>query len=296
MADGGQLPHALLLHGPTGIGREWLALWLAGRVLGAPGLAHPQAAGEHPDLLRLAPPADKQILPIERVRELVEFLQLTAHQGGAKVALLRPAEAMSRAAANSLLKTLEEPPPGSLILLLSAAPSRLPATVLSRCQRLRLPLPGRDQGLAWLAGQDAGVDWAPLLALAGGAPLKARGLRDQDFATEAARLAEELAALGRHAASPVAVARRWARLPGSDWLDWLYRAVAEQIRSALAGDPELRTRHLQNPPDGLNMEGLFACLREIAELRRLHGGGINMELALASLLARWQGRTASTLG
>lgn len=295
----GQLPHALLLHGPAGTGRRYFGLWLASRLLGAgaPPLVAAVRPGEavdtdawpaHPDLLVVQPPPDKRLIPIDRVREMIGFLQLTAHQGGAKVALVTPAEALSHAAANSLLKTLEEPPLGSTILLVAEQPSRLPATVVSRCQKLRIALPPAGPAVAWLAGQQPGPDWTTVLHLAGGAPLRAVLWEERGFTAEAARLAADLDDLGAGRSGVVAVARRWARLDAGLVLDWLYRQAAGRIRQRLAGPPETGNAPLQNAPGALNMEPLFAYLRDIGELRRLQGAGLSMELNFARLLGMWQ--------
>jgi DNA polymerase-3 subunit delta' len=140
-------PHAALITGPAGIGKRALADWLA-RVLlcetpradGAPCNACPGChyigAGQHPDL-RIVDAFDRsdddvkavEWIVVDRIRALLQWAELTSHRGGAKVALIDPAERMNAAAANALLKTLEEPPPNTHFLLVSQQPNRLPATI-----------------------------------------------------------------------------------------------------------------------------------------------------------------------
>ena len=138
------------------------------------------AQGTHPDLQLIEPvtydeegnrtPADA--INVERVRELIEFSQLSPHRQRAKVGLIAPAEAMNAAAANALLKTLEEPPAGTFLLLVSHQPARLPPTIVSRCRRLPAPEPDRAAAAAWLAQNGIGnADPELVLAQAGGAPL-----------------------------------------------------------------------------------------------------------------------------
>ena len=303
LSERGQLPHALLLHGPRGTGRRHLGLSLCSQHLGTPvpepALTQDPGAGIasednllHPDLLIAQPPPDKRTLPIERVRQLIGFLQLTAHQGQGKAALVTPAEALSHAAANSLLKTLEEPPPGSLIVLVADAPARLPPTVLSRCQRVRIPLPPAEVAARWLARDTGAGDASQLLRLAGGAPLVARQLYAEGFSEEAERLEMDLQAVRRGTAAPVAVARRWAKLPPERCLDWLYRRTAAEVRQRALRAQNNGTGALQNGPDVLNISSLFAGLKELGELRRLAGSGVNAELGLTQLLNGWYGEAA----
>jgi len=199
-------PHALLIHGPRGIGKHALALAFAqalvcespradGQGCGAcPGCRY-AIAGQHPDLMRLelieiddetGELVAREHIAIERVRALIDFVQLTSHRQRAKVVVISPAERMKDAAANALLKTLEEPPAGTYLILVSDQPERIAATILSRCRRLAAPQPAADEARAWLAAQGVS-DPETALAQAAGAPLAA--LLHADPATQAERRA-----------------------------------------------------------------------------------------------------------
>jgi len=189
-------PQAMLVTGRRGIGKGILALHFAqallceqphadGSACGACPSCGYVAAGVHPDLRVIEPierddegnlvPVDA--ITVERVRALIEFTQLSTHRLRAKVALITPAERMNAAAANALLKTLEEPPPATCLILVSHLPGRIPATIISRCQRLVAPDPDVAAATAWLEAH--GADNAELLlAQAGGAPLLALTFAD----------------------------------------------------------------------------------------------------------------------
>src|SRR5215475_7988935 len=148
----GRMPHALLIHEAPGTGGDWLATWAAALVLCERGKAAPCgdctacrriASLHHPDVNWVRLQEDSRQIRIEQVRELAAELALTSHSGGYKVAILTPADALNRFAANALLKTLEEPSPRTLLILVATQPSRLPPTVISRCQRLRVRAPER---------------------------------------------------------------------------------------------------------------------------------------------------------
>ncbi len=224
-------PHALLIVGPRGIGKHALALNLAqGLLCESPvvdGLACGRCAGcryaeggTHPDLLRLELSTfdhetqerkATETIAIDRVRALIDFVQLSSHRQRAKVAVIAPAERMNANAANALLKTLEEPPAGTFLLLVAEAPGRLPATVVSRCRRLPGPQPTPDEARAWLAGHGV-PDGALALSLAGGAPLLAL------VHAEPSRLAERalwLEALSRPEARSGAIPIAHRRSPRS---------------------------------------------------------------------------------
>ena len=177
-----RIPHALLLHGPEGIGKFRLALALAERLLcggeqsgRACGQCHAcnlNRAGTHPDLVLMRSEGKSGRILIDQVRELIDQASATAHQGLRRVALFLPAEAMNANAANALLKILEEPGRSTMFLLVSHNPWGLPATVRSRCQSLPLAVPAAEQALPWLE-EEVGGDAAVLLSAAGGRPLAA---------------------------------------------------------------------------------------------------------------------------
>lgn len=191
-----QLPHALLLIGQRGVGKFALAQAFAAGLLceqpGADGHACGScpacnwlSQGNHPDFRLVQPAAlsgeeaeadeetgkkkPSQQITIDQVRGLDDFLHVGTHRQGIRIVLLHPAEAMNRSTANALLKSLEEPRPGTLFLLVSSEVDRLLPTIRSRCQTVAVPVPAAEAAAAWLAGSNIG-DGPRWLALAGGAP------------------------------------------------------------------------------------------------------------------------------
>ena len=180
------------------------------------------AAGSHPDFFDLQPEEPGKPIKIDAVRKFVGWSVLTPQEGTRRLALIAPADAMNAAAANSLLKTLEEPAPSIGILLVTSRMASLPATVRSRCQRFTLEPPPRAEALSWLETRGvqesaAGHDWRLLLELARGAPLRALALAKGDaLGARKARLAElENLLLGRVDAVDIAAAWVAGDLAGS---------------------------------------------------------------------------------
>src|SRR6185437_9773544 len=216
----GRLSHALLIHEAPGAGGEWLARWAARMVL----CSHPREApcercpacqraaqGQHPDLMMVRPLEASTQIRIEQVRELSAELALTAHQGGYKVGKIGRADSMNRFSANALLKTLEEPPQGTLLILVATQPSRLPATILSRCQRVRVRAPERAAAMAWLQATRGPGDWEGVLAVLGIAPMAASVADPAAVVEVAAEVRQGLEEATSGGGDPVATAERWAR-------------------------------------------------------------------------------------
>lgn len=288
----GRVPHALLLLGAPGVGKRAAAAWLARERFGLPdamdGPQYPLRIPEHPDLHWLSPAEDKHTVGIEQVRELIAVLSLTSFSGGGKVAVIDPANAMTASAANSLLKTLEEPSGDALIVLIADRIGRLPATILSRCQRVSLPLPPANDSLAWLEGLRPASDWRQALRLAGNAPLAA--IEARDHLEQAAVMAGEFAGLAERRGSPIEVAARWSKQDPAFVLDWLCVTVQQCVRRVICGDSGLAEG---GPSESvlrhIDRRNLFCYLDIINRLRSQAAGSYNVQLTLESLLIDWAG-------
>jgi DNA polymerase-3 subunit delta' len=307
----GRLAHGLLFSGPAGLGQREVAERLAQRVLclsprgddacGAcrscslfqsrsqsdpvetrpdGSLALPYGRPGHPDALFIGFAMNektgkpRQELSIEQVRTLSSQLALTPQYGESRVALLDPADSLNTAASNALLKTLEEPQPGRYLWLIAADPTRLPATIRSRCQKLEFRLPPRDEALAWLHAQGhAKAAAGEALDSARGHPgLAAQWLAEGSLDLRR-EVAEDLRALSQGRASAAAIAQRWN---AGDALPLRLRFAADLALDA-AG-------RLTDPARTRRLAAWFAAANRTRELLRTT---VRADLAVAELLLGW---------
>lgn len=295
----GRLAHALLIHESRGAGGNVLASWAAQLALctdanrapcGACAGCRRAASAQHPDLTTLQPIEESRQIRIEQVRELIAELALTSHQGGYKVAIISPADALNRAAANALLKTLEEPTPRTLLILIATQPSRLPATILSRCQRVSIRAPRRSEAVAWLQSVRGPAEWGAALDVLGDAPLFAADadpIAVVEFASDTQRVLNETSS-GR--ADPVATAERWGRTDLPLRLLCIETWLTDRIRRHFAGAPfsvELSARVSLQPAVQIpSIRRLFGLVDAVQELKAALDAPLNRSLALESLLRR----------
>jgi DNA polymerase III subunit delta' len=212
--DSGRLAHGWLLHGPAGIGKATLAYRFARALLAGPGACGPGLAlapdhpvfrqiaqGAYPDLTVIEPERDPKSgrlrveIPVGAVRAAGSALHATAAMGGWRVVLVDGAERLNRNAANALLKSLEEPPAGAVILLVSSRPAQVAATLRSRCAKLalaRLPDALVLDGLARYAAAVDGEQRRAIALLARGSLGRGLELADQDWLPLYQRLAQSL--------------------------------------------------------------------------------------------------------
>lgn len=301
-----RLAHAILIHGMSGLGKRALGESIAAlavcKTAEACGQCAPCrwfAAGNHPDVYRVAPEDEKKTIAVDQIRALTGKLSLASHSGGRKVALVVPADIMTEAAANALLKTLEEPSGDSAILLVADRLSALPITIVSRCQALAVPRPDTADALAWLGntpeaqGEDhANADWPALLRLAHGAPLAALGLASDGFGNCIERLSADLKALQTGSKDPGAVAASWVKVDAGRCLAWMSRRVSDliRVRSGVAGRDVAHNLKPEDLPASVNqikLSALFQYLDTLQQAERRLGTSLNPQQVVEAVLVPW---------
>lgn len=299
----GRLSHALLLQGPEGLGKRSFAWELAQYLLctdrksrntacGSCRACCQTKAGTHPDFSALTPEEGKKDISVEQVRALGERLSLTSHAGGWRIAIIVPAETMNKHAANALLKTLEEPGANTLLILITTTQSRLPATLRSRCQRIRFSIPPTTEAVAWLDSSEKRSDWPRLLKFSGGAPLAAVDLAGNGFAELDRNWQQDLNNIVSGAAEPVEIAERWGKSEPRLCVVWLRHQTMDLIRSRWheTGFSESDTGHtlsLQTIGKAPSLDSLFGYVDQLDLAARLLSSNANRQLLMESLLIPW---------
>jgi DNA polymerase III subunit delta' len=315
-----QRAHAVLVHGAPGIGTLPFVLTLAQawlcetagprRPCGHCGSCKLVQSRLHPDLMVLLPETlrlatgwalsgDKaedgdgdgsrakkkpsRQIRIDEVRLAIDWVYKTSARGRGKVVVVHPAGALNLHAGNSLLKTLEEPPPGTRLLLSAADPEHLLPTVRSRCQRLLLPTPTVPMSLQWLAAQNV-ADPAVLLAAAGGRPLDALELAQAGIDAKAWTALPQALARGQGA-----VLAGW---PVPRVVDALQKLCHDAMATAAGGAP--RYFPAGSVPRGAALEALSTWCRALARIARHDEHPWNEGLLLDALVL--EGRQALAPG
>ncbi|MBI1283491.1 MAG: DNA polymerase III subunit delta' [Thiobacillus sp.] len=274
---------ALLLAGPRGVGKGALALaWAQALLCEAPlpdgascgscAACHWFGTGAHPDfrLITLQEKTGKEgetrmavAIEVEQAREAVDYVQLSTYRAGYRVVLLNPADSLNLAAANALLKVLEEPPLKTVFVLVSDQPRRLLPTIRSRCTRLDIGLPPTDVAKQWLDSQQL-EDAVTLLALSGGAPLDALKWADDAELNERRSVLEGLASAGE--IDPVTLAERWKTIGIQTWHTVAYKWLGDLLAVKLKGS--VRFNH--DFADVLKQLGTRADLPRLLALVKNH--------------------------
>ncbi len=237
------------------------------------------------------------VVRIDQVRELMETIRLRPQIGAWRVAILSPADAINANAANSFLKILEEPPSDTLIMLITAMPGRLPATIRSRCVPMPLSPPPRSEALAWmLSTTPESAEPEANLSLAGGAPLLALSYAHSNEARFAASVADDLCTLATRRRDLAACAARWKEKGAETCLGWLETVVADTIRTRAApGATRRLPAHLplQRIAERLHSTQLHAFLDRVSRGRVLSGGPLDEQLLIEDILVAWLDLTES---
>ncbi len=297
--DSGRVPHAILILAHPGLGAVALADFFAASMLcgnapkpcGRCNACRLLVAEHHPDLHRVRREQDAQQIKVDQIRALIDSLSLTSFRGGYKVGIIENAESMNAAAANSLLKTLEEPAGDTLLLLVAARAHRLPPTIVSRCQRIAIDAPSTAQALEWLRGKGVSEAHArSALHLYPGAPLAALQADHAACAALARDMPATLQALAERSADASRVADQWAQstpLLRLSWLEtWVTQRIREQMAPAAGNVKSVDPVGLSASLLKAKIRPLFHLLGEVRQVRRSADSSLNLQLALESLLIR----------
>lgn len=310
--DRQRLHHAFLMHGRAGIGKYDFALNFTKALLCPNNDGNNHACNKcpschwfddesHPDFRLISPEqetsSDEEIsstkktkkktqISVAQIRELSDFLSLSSHQtSGLRVVLINPAEALNQASANALLKMLEEPATGVIFILVAHQLQRLLPTILSRCQKVNMPVPDQAQALAWLNMQGV-KNPEQQLAYLEGSPIKV--LSEQAQFDQLSEIWKHLA-LGRkmepQTAAPIVIAHsvETGVIAVQKWLyDIVTVKLGQQARYHLQ-----YARALQALADKVNLGRLFDLQKKTNELRKLATHPLNHELQMESLLVEY---------
>ena len=301
----GNLPHAILLHGPGGTGKSAFAEYLAQSLLcenrqpdGHACFTCPSCnwfgAYSHPDYRRILPAAleveshaagdekesvdaedDKAAsrssrepskkIGIDQIRQLTETINLSTHRGGRRLFCLWPAEALTTESSNALLKMLEEPPAGTIFILITGNINALLPTILSRCRRLAMPMPAFQAALDWLKEQDV-EDPETWLAEQGGAPISALEAVQNGNREEMDAFLAALAAPGVDVA--LKTAERLQRSSARHIIAWLQRWLYDLLSLRLSG----RQRYFPRYKKELETMAAKASLDELLRMLKKTAG------------------------
>ena len=308
-----RIPQALLITGNKGLGKQQLAKQFAVALLCATPQVNGIACGfcsscllvnaqTHPDFIQIHPDEPGKGITIGQIRSLLTQLTLKPQFETYRVVIVNPADKMNNAAANAFLKCLEEPTERTSIILITEKPSKLPATVISRCQKLAIATPDKETVVDWLAETlQVKSPQAPVLqkgelhcnvSLAQGAPLLALDYVNDKTLTLRNECFDAWMAIAKQLKAPVIIAEDWHKLPASPLIFWITSWIIDLIKCFYHTqienlyNPDLKGQ-LQKLSQQLELKGLYKLYDLLLAARQRFDTQINKQLLFEEILIQW---------
>lgn len=301
-----RVPHALLISGTAGIGKIKLTQSYAKRLLcestdNAQTTCHRCQscrlfeAGNHPDFYLIQPADTGKQIVVDEIRQLNQNLKLLPQYNQFRVVMICLAEQLNPAAANSFLKTLEEPGQRTIFLLVSNAPSAVMPTILTRCQQVRIPIPPIDLVSQWLSETQHIENAHSLAAFSGSAPLYALELvANGEYENKLTVL--KLFNVTQFKDFPaISITEIWANYSAEFVIYILITGTLDMIR--LTMDSEMHASDLYHPDQKQQLshtaglvpvKSLFGFLDQVYRAKQLLASQVNMQLVYESCFIQWR--------
>lgn len=299
-----RFPQALLITGNKGLGKHSLATLFAKSLLctdcqdngsscGNCLSCQLIAAGTHPDFISLSPDEDKTTISVNQIRRVITDTYLKPQYESNRVLIINPADVMTISSANAFLKCLEEPTERTVFILITDKPNKLPATIISRCQKLPLNLPDQQMLHNWLAGQGSQSNRETLLNLVRRCIINTQQVADETLLKQRQDCFNDWLDIARQLSNPVSVTEKWLKLPEFEVLNWLISWITDLILSAShIGHERLCNQDLAKPLQELaqllDLSHLFGLYDRLLTNRRLLDTQINSQMMMEEFLVQWQ--------
>nr|CAA6822696.1 MAG: DNA polymerase III delta prime subunit (EC [uncultured Thiotrichaceae bacterium] len=295
-----RLPHALLFSGDEGCGHEALMQSLVksllcltpdagndGQACGTCRSCQVFDSAAHPDYNYVAAPVDKKVISVDQIRGLNHFLELSCSYSSSRVVLIHEAGNMNVNAANSLLKSLEEPSANTHIILFSSRASLLLPTIRSRCQQIRLHRPLTQQALAWLGEQPLTQGAELLLGIAGGRPMLARDLDSGELIETRKVWQQQLLSVILKQKSISEIGALWAGQSREQLLDWQLTTIYHAMKGALAGAVVAEQQGALPLYETIAGRNLWTLYDQLLEMKGVAAHPLNNQLFAENMLSLW---------
>lgn len=298
-----RIPQALLIIGMKGLGKGQLADQFAFSLLCAKPDIDGFSCGRcqsclltkshtHPDFIRIEPPEPGKTIGVDQIRALIDSIQLKPQYDTYRIVIINPADKMNKSSFNAFLKCLEEPTERTVIILITEKPASLPATIISRCQKLVSGAPAKSTIHHWLKQQNIKEGLEILTGMAQNSPLLAKHYAEEQTLSMRNDCLKAWTAIAKQQANPIVVAESWLKWPHAPIMFWISTWLVDLIKCFY----HTKTSHLYNPDylphlkefaGQLDLKGIYKLYDLILISRQRLDTQINKQLVFEDILIAW---------